>query len=390
MEYASSGELFDYIVSQTRIKEQEACKIFQQVLAGIEYIHKLNVVHRDLKPENLLLDHNHQIKIVDFGLSNTYKDKELLKTACGSPCYAAPEMIAGKEYNGLKVDIWSSGVILFAMICGYLPFEDPNTRKLYKKIMKGVYQSPKYISEPAKDLIEKILKINPEERYSIEQIRSHEWFNQVTQSISPGILVGYQNISVDKNILKKLQEFSVDVDYARKCIEANNHNAISTGYYLLLKKYVKDGGKISEEPEKSHVKNNLKTFNLNLSQEVIPLYRLSHDKLFTPGPRKLFEFTKSPKCSASPKVVHSRHLSQTVERNASPRRLVDSNLVSFRGAQRPPSRDFGNFKLGRIRRQVRGTPYRHTTFLSQRTSMKNSLDLKETPLMKPIKIKRDI
>ena len=105
MEYASCGELFDYIVTQTRIKEPEACKIFQQVIAGIEYVHKLNIVHRDLKPENLLLDHNHNIKIVDFGLSNTYQKNELLKTACGSPCYAAPETIAGKEYTGFKVDI---------------------------------------------------------------------------------------------------------------------------------------------------------------------------------------------------------------------------------------------------------------------------------------------
>ena len=388
MEYASNGELFDYIVSQTRIKEQEACKIFQQVIAGIEYIHKLNVVHRDLKPENLLLDHNHQIKIVDFGLSNTYKDKELLKTACGSPCYAAPEMIEGKEYNGLKVDIWSTGVILFAMICGYLPFEDPNTRKLYKKIMKGVYQSPKYISDSAKDLIEKVLKTNPDERYSIEDIRAHEWFNQVSQSISPGILVGYQNIMVDKMILNKLQEFNVDVEHTRKCIEANNHNSLTTGYYLLLKKYVKDGGKVHEETVKEVVKSVQKNFSLNLSQEVIPLYRLSHDKLFTPGPRRLFEFTKSPKGLASPKVSHARHFSQTVERNPSPRRLIDSNLMSYRGAQRPPSRDF--LKLGRIRRQIKVNPYRQNTFLSQRTSLKNSLDLKETPLMKPIKIRRDI
>jgi 5'-AMP-activated protein kinase catalytic alpha subunit len=90
---------------------------------------------RDLKPENLLLDHSNNVKIVDFGLSNTYKEGETLKTACGSPCYAAPEMIAGKRYTGLEVDIWSSGVVLFAMVCGYLPFEDPNTAKLYKKIL---------------------------------------------------------------------------------------------------------------------------------------------------------------------------------------------------------------------------------------------------------------
>lgn len=105
MEYASGGELFDYIVEHTRVPEIEACKFFQQIISGIEYIHKLGVVHRDLKPENLLLDQNKNIKIVDFGLSNTYKNSELLKTACGSPCYAAPEMIAGKQYVGSRVDL---------------------------------------------------------------------------------------------------------------------------------------------------------------------------------------------------------------------------------------------------------------------------------------------
>jgi 5'-AMP-activated protein kinase catalytic alpha subunit len=94
------------------------------MLSGVEYIHKLGVCHRDLKPENLLLDHNNNIKLVDFGLSNLYKEGEKLKTACGSPCYAAPEMIRGERYNGLGADIWSSGVILYAMVCGYLPFED--------------------------------------------------------------------------------------------------------------------------------------------------------------------------------------------------------------------------------------------------------------------------
>jgi 5'-AMP-activated protein kinase catalytic alpha subunit len=97
------------------------------------------LVHRDLKPENLLLDHELNIKIVDFGLSNTFIEGEMLKTACGSPCYAAPEMIAGKKYIGTKVDSWSCGVILFALICGFLPFEDPDTTELYKKILKGQF-----------------------------------------------------------------------------------------------------------------------------------------------------------------------------------------------------------------------------------------------------------
>lgn len=122
MEYCQK-ELFSYIVKSKRIPEISACAIFQQLLSGIEYLHKIKIVHRDIKPENLLL--KGKLKIVDFGLSNTYS--EMLKTACGSPCYAAPEMISGKMYNGLKADLWSCGVVLFVMLCGYLPFEDSNT-----------------------------------------------------------------------------------------------------------------------------------------------------------------------------------------------------------------------------------------------------------------------
>ena len=133
--------------------------------------------HRDLKPENLLLDENKNIKIVDFGLSNTYKVGETLKTACGSPCYAAPEMIAGKRYHGLNADIWSSGVILYAMACGYLPFEDPNTNKLYKKILNCDYLIPGFISQGCKDLIKKILNTDPNTRLKIHDIRSHDWYS---------------------------------------------------------------------------------------------------------------------------------------------------------------------------------------------------------------------
>ena len=105
MEYASGGELFDYIVLKTRLDEKESCRFFQQIISGVEYIHSLGIVHRDLKPENLLLDEFKNIKIVDFGLSNTYAQGEFLHTACGSPCYAAPEMIAGNKYLGLRVDL---------------------------------------------------------------------------------------------------------------------------------------------------------------------------------------------------------------------------------------------------------------------------------------------
>ena len=138
MEFLCEGELFDYIVKKKRMDEDEACKVFDQIVSGIEYCHKLKIVHRDLKLENILIDYDQTIRIVDFGLSNTYKSGEKLKTACGSPCYAAPEMIDGKEpYEPIMVDVWSAGIILYAMVCGFLPFEDPDTRKLYQKILSG-------------------------------------------------------------------------------------------------------------------------------------------------------------------------------------------------------------------------------------------------------------
>lgn len=242
MEFAAGGELFDYIVSKQRVDEKEACSFFQDIISGVEYISRLNIVHRDLKPENLLLDYDNSIKIVDFGLSNTYKNGELLKTACGSPCYAAPEMIAGKKYNGTQVDIWSCGVILFALICGYLPFEDPNTSNLYKKILSADYKIPSFISKDGKDLIDKILETDPEKRYTIEQIRKHPWFNQKKWVAYTGTVVGIDPVPIDPTILTSIQRYSMDPEYARKCIEANKHNNVTSTYYLLLKSHIKGGG----------------------------------------------------------------------------------------------------------------------------------------------------
>ena len=237
MEYASGGELFEYIVSHTRVKELEACLFFQQIIAGVEYITKLNIVHRDLKPENLLLDHKKQIKIVDFGLSNTYRPGQLLKTACGSPCYAAPEMIAGKRYHGSQVDVWSCGVILFALICGYLPFEDSNTSLLYKKIISGEYRCPKFMSEEAKDLLSRVLNTDPEERYTLSQIKNHKWFRIVGQELSTGIVLGEDSIHLEPRVLAQLEQYGVSSEVARKYLEANKHNHITTTYYLLLRKF---------------------------------------------------------------------------------------------------------------------------------------------------------
>uniref|UniRef100_A0ACB8F3C2 Protein kinase, AMP-activated, alpha 2 catalytic subunit n=1 Tax=Sphaerodactylus townsendi TaxID=933632 RepID=A0ACB8F3C2_9SAUR len=144
MEYVSGGELFDYICKNGRVEEAEARRLFQQILSAVDYCHRHMVVHRDLKPENVLLDAHMNAKIADFGLSNMMSDGEFLRTSCGSPNYAAPEVISGRLYAGPEVDIWSCGVILYALLCGTLPFDDEHVPTLFKKI-RGEIELPSYL-----------------------------------------------------------------------------------------------------------------------------------------------------------------------------------------------------------------------------------------------------
>jgi len=135
LEYAG-GELFNFIVAHGRMPEPRARRFFQQIISGIEYSHRLKIVHRDLKPENVLLDDDLNVKIADFGLSNEISDGDFLTTSCGSPNYAAPEVIRGGIYAGPEIDVWSSGVILYVMLCGRLPFEDDDVQILFSKISR--------------------------------------------------------------------------------------------------------------------------------------------------------------------------------------------------------------------------------------------------------------
>ena len=176
MEYCENGELFNYIVEHQRLDEDESAYFFYQLINGLDYIHHKNIVHRDLKPENLLLGKGNILKIVDFGLSNYYEEGELLSTPCGSPCYASPEMVCGNDYNGIMIDIWSCGIIIFAMTCGYLPFEDPDNEVLFKKIIKCKIDYPKFLSEEALDIMQKILVNNPNERIKIKEIKQHPFY----------------------------------------------------------------------------------------------------------------------------------------------------------------------------------------------------------------------
>ncbi|ODV82188.1 kinase-like protein, partial [Suhomyces tanzawaensis NRRL Y-17324] len=185
LEYASGGELFDYILHHKYLKENVAKKLFAQLISGVDYMHSKGLIHRDLKLENLLLDKHKNVIISDFGFVNSYnrEKNDLMKTSCGSPCYAAPELVLTQSpYEGRKVDIWSAGVILYAMLAGYLPFDDdPENEdgsdivRLYHYICKTPLTFPKYVSPLARDLLRKIIVPDPKKRISMNEIRNHPW-----------------------------------------------------------------------------------------------------------------------------------------------------------------------------------------------------------------------
>ena len=240
MEYVPGGELFNYIVKNKRLTENESSFFYSQIIHIIKEIHKHKICHRDLKPENLLLTHNKTIKIIDFGLSNEYED--YLITPCGSPCYASPEVIKGMKYSGLGIDLWASGIVLFSMLCGYLPFDDKNNDILFQKILKCHIEFPKksnvIISENAKDLIRKILQPEPEKRIKLEEILEHPFLIYGNKKYKEKIRMDINKqdkliIDYMTNVLK----ISNEKDKIRRYINNNRHNHLTTIFYLLKKKY---------------------------------------------------------------------------------------------------------------------------------------------------------
>ncbi|XP_073792048.1 serine/threonine-protein kinase MARK2 isoform X11 [Danio rerio] len=178
MEYASGGEVFDYLVAHGRMKEKEARAKFRQIVSAVQYCHQKCIVHRDLKAENLLLDADMNIKIADFGFSNEFTLGNKLDTFCGSPPYAAPELFQGKKYDGPEVDVWSLGVILYTLVSGSLPFDGQNLKELRERVLRGKYRIPFYMSTDCENLLKKFLVLNPTKRGSLEQqIMKDRWMN---------------------------------------------------------------------------------------------------------------------------------------------------------------------------------------------------------------------
>ena len=259
MEYIENN-LFLYIINNKSLSEKECSYYFFQLICGLDYIHSQGIVHRDLKPENILLTKKRLLKIIDFGLSNYFTKGKLLSTSCGSPSYTAPEILLGKKYDGFASDIWMIGIILFVMVCGYLPFEEKDDKNnLFKKIVKGKVEYPKFISSDVKNLLQKILVVNPDKRISLNEIKQHQFYLN-------GKYIFFQNFPELKNKIE---------------INTNKENLLKTKKELpnfdLLRKILNRKIITKEEKEnnKDNNKNNYKRKNIS---PLKLLYKLNKEK----------------------------------------------------------------------------------------------------------------
>ncbi|XP_052405719.1 serine/threonine-protein kinase BRSK2 isoform X2 [Carassius gibelio] len=244
LEHVSGGELFDYLVKKGRLTPKEARKFFRQIISALDFCHSHSICHRDLKPENLLLDEKNNIRIADFGMASLQVGDSLLETSCGSPHYACPEVIRGEKYDGRRADVWSCGVILFALLVGALPFDHDNLRQLLEKVKSGVFHMPHFIPPDCQALLRGMIEVNPEKRFTLEEIQKHPWYQggrnePCPEQPAPRRVCVKRILSLtdlDPDVLESMHSLGCFRDRVKltrdlQCEEENQEKLI---YYLLL------------------------------------------------------------------------------------------------------------------------------------------------------------
>ncbi|XP_044284889.1 serine/threonine-protein kinase MARK1 isoform X1 [Varanus komodoensis] len=274
MEYASGGEVFDYLVAHGRMKEKEARAKFRQIVSAVQYCHQKYIVHRDLKAENLLLDGDMNIKIADFGFSNEFTIGNKLDTFCGSPPYAAPELFQGKKYDGPEVDVWSLGVILYTLVSGSLPFDGQNLKELRERVLRGKYRIPFYMSTDCENLLKKLLVLNPIKRGSLEQIMKDRWMNvgHEEEELKP-----YTEPEPDFNDTKRI-DIMVTMGFAREEI---HDSLVNQKYDEVMATYLLLGRKPPEFEGSESLSSS------NLSQRSRPSSDLNNSSMQSPAHLKV-------------------------------------------------------------------------------------------------------
>ncbi|ULT84790.1 hypothetical protein L3Y34_013462 [Caenorhabditis briggsae] len=245
LEHVSGGELFDYLVRKGRLMSKEARKFFRQIISALDFCHAHNICHRDLKPENLLLDERNNIKVADFGMASLQVEGSMLETSCGSPHYACPEVIRGEKYDGRKADVWSCGVILYALLVGALPFDDDNLRNLLEKVKRGVFHIPHFVPADVQSLLRAMIEVDPGKRYSLADVFKHPWVSGTTKA-DPELELPMSQVvqthiipaedSIDPDVLRHMNCLGCFKDKQKLINEllSPKHNTEKMVYFLLL------------------------------------------------------------------------------------------------------------------------------------------------------------
>ncbi|KAG8180259.1 hypothetical protein JTE90_019540 [Oedothorax gibbosus] len=245
LEHVSGGELFDYLVKKGRLTPKEARRFFRQIISALDFCHSHSICHRDLKPENLLLDEKNNIRIADFGMASLQMDGSMLETSCGSPHYACPEVIRGEKYDGRRADVWSCGVILYALLVGALPFDDDNLRQLLEKVKRGVFHIPHFVPPECQDLLRGMIEVCPDKRMTLAEVTRHPWVIAGSKSelelelpmkeaVQTHIIPTVEDL--DPDVLSSMTSLGCFKDREKLVQELLNttHNTEKVVYFLLL------------------------------------------------------------------------------------------------------------------------------------------------------------
>lgn len=222
-EHINGGQMLDYIISHGRLRERSARSFARQIGSALQYCHANNIVHRDLKIENILISKSGNIKIIDFGLSNLFSPQGHLNTFCGSLYFAAPELLNARVYTGPEVDVWSFGVVLFVLVCGKVPFDDPSMPVLHQRIKSGIVEYPAWLSPECKHLLSIMLVTNPHQRATMQDVMSHPWMMKDYDQPEPSYLpkrVPLRAGQLDRNVIERMTGFEFGpVDHIEQQLE---------------------------------------------------------------------------------------------------------------------------------------------------------------------------
>ncbi|KAG9481195.1 MAP/microtubule affinity-regulating kinase 3 isoform X4 [Eleutherodactylus coqui] len=341
MEYASGGEVFDYLVAHGRMKEKEARAKFRQIVSAVQYCHQKHIVHRDLKAENLLLDADMNIKIADFGFSNEFTVGNKLDTFCGSPPYAAPELFQGKKYDGPEVDVWSLGVILYTLVSGSLPFDGQNLKELRERVLRGKYRIPFYMSTDCENLLKRFLVLNPTKRGTLEQIMKDRWINagheedELKPFVEPEL-----DIADQKRI-----DIMVGMGYSREEIQESlskmKYDEITATYLLLGRKSSELDASDSSSSSNLSLAKVRPSSDLNNSTGQSPLHKVQRSISSGQKQRRYSDHAgpANPPGTVYPKRSQTSTTDNDLKEEGQSRK--SSSTVSGRGVT-PPSPMLGN------------------------------------------------